>query len=472
MSQDQEIITEPSIGQTGYLSALQFRSQDKRVPYMAFELEFANVNIEALEKTISFFVKRHESLRTVFWTVEGVAKQVVVPFDKDKFGITCIDVGEGIDFVTLKSEKYTDASYQFSFIDKGPLIKVLLFNKGTSGFLFSFLIHHVLCDAWSERIIERELSVIYRSILVGEEPALAPLTIQLRDYSTALNVQIMENSNRTGEFWSSKLSEIGQILDIEVFYAKYQSRYGQLRDSDLVIKYKTQDELAAILNQQGSAMYSSLIGNSHFTRIKNFAKSSYCSASAVLYAGFYIFFNFYAGKNKPLFAALIADRDTKQKQALIGSLLGSVYLPAIVNAEKRVSRLIEETFFNVLEASQNLIYDHDILHIEGTDLWLRCDLYLNYISVNKDMLSSGLYKKYHTVDENIFYALNCMLIEYNDGLCINWRYNTALFTKELIEDMARCYEGIIYYIGENQTCSVKDVIDYLDAPMVHAGNIS
>jgi hypothetical protein len=166
----------------------------------------------------------------------------------------------------------------------------------------------------------------------------------------------------------------------------------------------------------------------------------------------------------------MADRDTREKQSIIGSLLGAIYLPATVSGEKTITALVKETFLQLLEASQHTIYDHETIQLDGRALWLNCDLYLNYMTVNKEMLATGFYRKEHTEDENIFYALNCMLIEYSDGLCINWRYNTGLFTKELIEDMAHCHESIVQYITSHPNCTVNEIKDHFSAG-VQTGSI-
>jgi hypothetical protein len=461
MQQDQPIITEPSIGQKNYLSSLQKGRQDKQVAYMFFEMELPEVNEEALDKTISFFIQRHESLRTVFQPVTGSIKQVVLPYQKEKYSITHIVVESDDRLAQLRNENYRQASRQFARIDEGPLVKTFLFKKPANRYLFSFLIHHVLCDAWSEKIVERELMAIYRSYVTGSAPSLPPLTVQLRDYCTRLNAQVQENANSTGAYWQNKLTGYTGLLQLEAFHIKYQQRHGSPAGG--MLPYSNRDELSALLQQQRSAMYTSLIDTAHFIKIKDLARSSHCGISAIVYASFYIFFYLYPGKARLLFAILMADRDTREKQSIIGSLLGAIYMPATVSGEQRVMALVKETFLQVLEAGQHVIYDHETIKLNGRELWLNCDLYLNYMTVNKEMLATGFYRKDHTEDENIFYALNCMLIEYSDGLCINWRYNTALFTRELIEDMARCHEVIVNYITKHPACTVNEIKDHFSA---------
>ena len=141
-------------------------------------------------------------------------------------------------------------------------------------YLFSFLIHHVLCDAWSEKIVERELMVIYRSYVTGTAPSLPPLTVQLRDYCTQLNTQVIENRNGTGAYWLNKLAGYTGVLQLDAFYKKYQLLYGSSPGATL--PYSNRDELTVLLQQQGSAMYTSVINTTHFIKIKNLAQSSYC----------------------------------------------------------------------------------------------------------------------------------------------------------------------------------------------------
>jgi hypothetical protein len=461
MQQEQPIIAEPSIGQKNYLLSLQKGRHDKQVAYMFFEMELPGINEDALNKTISFFIQRHESLRTVFLLAAGSIKQVVLPYEKEKYSITHLVVDNDEHLLQVRKDNYRQASQQFARIEEGPLVKTFLFKKPGNMYLFSFLIHHVLCDAWSEKIVERELMTIYRSYVTGSIPSLPPLTVQLRNYCAQLNTQVLENRYGTGAYWLNKLAGYNGLLQLEAFHNQYQQRHGHTTRG--MLTYSNRDELSALLQQQGSAMYTSLIDTVHFIKLKNLARSSHCSVSAIAYASFYIFFYLYPGKTRQLFAILMADRDTREKQSVIGSLLGAIYLPATVSGEKTVAALVKETFLQVLEASQYVIYDHETIDLDGRALWLNCDLYLNYMTVNKEMLAAGFYRKDHTEDENIFYALNCMLIEYSDGLCINWRYNTGLFTKELIEDMARCHESIVQYITGHPACTVNEIKDHFFA---------
>jgi|GEM_PF-2392370 len=463
MHQSFQIIVESSIAQKEYVKYItQSKSQNKC--YMAMEVNLFNVNVETIEKSLAFFVKRHESLRTIFSVTNEEVNQVILPYDNDLFKLNSIELCSKDEFMNKLKEIYDKSNEILLNLEKGPLVKFYLVKRDQYNFIFIFLIHHIICDAWSMRLIEKELLEIYTSYLKGEEPQLVPLKFQLKDYCIEQNITLNERRNNLGVFWTNKLHGFKKKLDLKNFYRTYAIRHYNLVQEEEVCKYNTIELLTEVLNKDDSAFFLSNIIDSDFIRIDKLAQQKNCSISIILYTSLYILVYIYGRKKEVLLAALIADRGSQENKNLIGCLLGGTYLPIKLREECLIDELIEEVFLLLSEAVQNVIFSHDFIGLEGMELRTSCDIYVNYISddisLNSDEVQPS--KQGHKQDEGIYYAMNCLVNEYKDGMIIKWRYNKSLFAEELIEDIINCHKSIIDFLTNNNQFTLKELASILN----------
>ncbi|AOM80176.1 hypothetical protein BFS30_25245 [Pedobacter steynii] len=460
MNEHAEIITEPSIGQLDHLKYLTESAGKQNVPYMVFETFLSKINVEMIEKTLSFMVKRHESLRTIFPVIDGEIKQVILPYEEETYKLEQFEIQSEKDFLPTRTMLYQNASQSFSNLDQGPHVKFILI-KNADNYFFSFLINHIFCDAWSLRVIEQELFAIYTSYVKGEEPKLPPLKLQLKDYCFRQNAYLHQHKDQLSEFWANKLKGFNQTLRIEDFYRSYSKRNQKALQPEK--KIETEQELTAVLNQEKTMVFSSTFVQQNYLKIKTLAQRKHCTVSAIVYASFYALIFLYSKKSRVLLAALVADRGKLENRQLIGCLLGGTYLPMNVTEEISLDELIDQAFPNLLEGIQQVIYCHSFLGITGSVLRTSSDMYTNYIPVDGPLnpQESQKFSKEHRVDEGIYYAINCMVYEYSNGLAVNWRYNTGVFAKELMEDLVKCHETIMDSIIKNDKLTLKEIRAHL-----------
>lgn len=457
------IVAEASIGQVEYLKQIQSVNEGQRPPYMQVELQRLSIDLPALERTIAFLVERHESLRTVFPNIDGHIKQVVKPFSVEEFGLEIIDCGDLSSVPDGSKQPYfKKAVAGFSDIGKGPLVKFFLFGTSDDLYDFSMLIHHIICDEWSLNILKNELYAAYQAFVMETEPELPPLRWHLRDYSKQQNTWLRQNTAEISTFWKDKLEKFyNQLFDAGLYYKGYLSR----NDPRLAIqlpekKEHTRRELLKLLDTQDAVSYITVVTGECYKHIKKLSQNNGYSIAAIIYTSLYIFLNLYTGKRKILMASLVADRLTQDKQKLVGCLLGAIYIPRELSPDAEVNHAIEETYRNLLINADNLIFDHDILGIDGQKLRAACDMYVNYIGqkgsvVSKDILPA----KVHLADVDIYYAINCQILEFDNGFAFRWRYNKHLFDHKVIEDMADCYDIVLSSVGEYPTLTVEDLIN-------------
>lgn len=456
------VISEPFLGQVEYIRFLSNPAIKQEMPYLNFSIHLETIDRNAMEKSVAFFIKRHESLRTIFPVIDGEVKQVILPYDRTIFGVSYFEAATKEELTLIRKKAYGKAAAILSDLGKGPLSCCFLFKMQGGGYQFCLLVHHLICDAWSLRVIRKELADIYSAYLIGKEPALTPLSFQLKDYCHQQNAWLRNNTKELSLFWKNKLQAFDTLIDMDLYYQGYARRNNRLPDTTQLANYNDSPSLTKILDRPDGAVYTVSVGAKLFKGARMLARRNNCSVSAVMYAVFYLLNYIYTGRKHTLLALLIANRTKPEYRNLIGCILGSIYMPYELSELSETDEVIAQTFANLNEGIKHILYSHELLDLDAKTLRTATDFYMNYIFSGEEVNPAGDHMAgSHTYETDICYGINCMLQEYSNDLVIRWKYNTSLFSPELVEDVARCYEEILEYLVGNNNCRVKEVQRYL-----------
>ncbi len=141
------------------------------------------LDISALEQSFDEMIRRHETLRTVFPNVNGKPVQVVMP--ATKLAIQFKDLRElpeaerEAEALRLATE---DVQRPFD-LSRGPVLRLTLIQTGAQDHILVLVIHHIVSDGWSSRVLLRELVTLYQSFSMGQRPQLPDLSIQYADFA-------------------------------------------------------------------------------------------------------------------------------------------------------------------------------------------------------------------------------------------------------------------------------------------------
>jgi amino acid adenylation domain-containing protein len=132
------------------------------------------LDLAALQGALDAVTKRHEALRTTFPAADGVPRQLVRATQR-----TVIDVRPG----PAGPAALAEVAWQPFDLAAGSLLRAVLWQMTTEDHLLLLVIHHIVCDAWSEQILLRDLSACYRAAREGRVPQLAPIAVQPADFA-------------------------------------------------------------------------------------------------------------------------------------------------------------------------------------------------------------------------------------------------------------------------------------------------
>ncbi|WP_052809537.1 non-ribosomal peptide synthetase [Streptomonospora alba] len=138
------------------------------------------LDVAALRAALRDVMGRHESLRTVFPTEEGILRQAVLPLSEvdmdDRWTVTEVteaDLQQAVDAAARRT---------FDLRVDAP-IRACLFQVSPDDHVLLVVIHHIAGDGWSMGPLRRDLATAYQARSSGAEPDWRPLPVQYVDYT-------------------------------------------------------------------------------------------------------------------------------------------------------------------------------------------------------------------------------------------------------------------------------------------------
>ncbi|MGA4792521.1 amino acid adenylation domain-containing protein, partial [Nocardia sp. AB354] len=176
------------------------------------------LDVEALRAALADVVGRHESLRTVFGTVEGTPRQVVIPVERVDFGWEVVDA-TGWSGTQLDVAVNAAACYPFDLSAEIPL-RAKVFEVADREHVLVIVMHHIAADGWSLRPLAADLSVAYADRCAGRAPDRSPLAVQYIDYTLWQRTQLGDLHDPHSpittelEYWKHTLAGMPEHLEL------------------------------------------------------------------------------------------------------------------------------------------------------------------------------------------------------------------------------------------------------------------
>jgi amino acid adenylation domain-containing protein len=139
----------------------------------------------ALRAALSELPRRHEALRSVFVQVGGLPQRVVRP-----------TAGLSIDGT------HWDRPFDLA---EGPLVRAALSRRGERHWRLMLKIHHIVCDAWSMRLLFEDLAAAYAAARAGQP---------FQPSAERFGVHSVEPSEGAAAYWRDALRDVPPRLDL------------------------------------------------------------------------------------------------------------------------------------------------------------------------------------------------------------------------------------------------------------------
>ncbi|WPO00925.1 non-ribosomal peptide synthetase [Pseudomonas sp. MUP55] len=295
------------------------------------------LDVGRFEAALQALIMRHETLRTTFPSVDGVACQHVSPqtgLRMDWQDFSALHDTERQQRVQQLADQHAHTPFN---LETGPLLRACLVKAGEQDHYLVLTLHHIVTEGWAMDIFARELSALYEAFIDERDSPLAPLPVQYLDYSVWQR-QWLESGERQRQldYWTTQLGNEHPLLELPADRPRpaVQSHRGELYRFDL------SDALAA--------------------RVRAFNAEHGLTLFMTMTATLAVLLYRYSGQADLRIGAPVANRIRPESEGLIGAFLNTQVLRCRLDGQMTVAQLFEQVRHTVIEGQshQDLPFDH------------------------------------------------------------------------------------------------------------------
>ncbi|WP_224360638.1 non-ribosomal peptide synthetase [Hyalangium versicolor] len=389
------------------------------VYHMPFALRLTGpLDAAVLERCVARLVKRHEILRTCFPESGGVPVQRLQ--SGPGFIFQHVE-GEALGLTSTEAEREwleQEARRPFE-LTTGPLFRVTLVRHTDHEWLLLFVLHHLIADGESMRVMAEELSQDYAAALAGQEAERPELAFQYSDHA----------------HWQRQCQDSPAIQQGLDFWRT------QLRDAPLALELPTSHARPAVQTFQGR-QYSFTLERELGDALGRLARSSHVTPYMALLSAFAILLSRYSGQEDLIIGSPSAGHRA-EFEPMMGLFVNLLPLRLRLSGDPSFGALLASTRTIALDAytHQEVPFEQIVEALGVPRSVDRSPLFQVAFSVQDALERSlrlpGLRVRPLNVDPGTSRFELSLVFEEHDG---QWKgtfeYNSALFEASFIQRMA------------------------------------
>ena len=426
-----------------FLDQLEMTGPAYNVPH-AFRLSGA-LDVEALERTVTELVRRHESLRTRFEAVDGIGVQVIDPAEPVKLTLTDLSGLEGESRETQAGALIQEeAAHQFDLAARCGF-RVGLLRLSAEEHVLLMTLHHIVFDGWSLGVLFREMSALYAAYAAGRASPLPEPQLQYGDYA----------------LWQRRWLQ-GEVLEKQLGYWRKRLEGAE------PLSLPTDHPRPAVASFQGAVHPFEL--SAELTRgLRELAHQEGATLFMVLLAGFQAVLARWSGQEDIVVGTPIAGRTHREMENLVGFFANTLALRVRVAARARFRELLKQVREVALGA-----YGHQDVPFEKLvsalaperDLSRQPIVQVMFALQNLDVqglrLGEVSVAAAKSEQRTSIFELTLFVSEAEQGLTVNLGYATDLFEAGTIERMGDHLRRVLEQVVAEPQRRVRD-LDLLGA---------
>jgi amino acid adenylation domain-containing protein len=298
-----------------FLDQLEPGSDFYNIP-VALRLK-GELDVAALEQSLSDIIARHESLRTTFASVEGQPVQVISPPNAFKLSVCDLSALPS-QRAEIEAAALRDAEARLGFdLSEGPLLRVELVRLSRDEHLLLLTMHHIIADGWSMGILVREVAALYEAHRGGTAAELPALKIQYADYAV----------------WQRGYLS-GEVLEEQLSYWRQQ-----LAGAPAVLELPIDRPRPPVQSFRGAAL-SFQLGAELSDAVKACSRREGVTVYMMLLAAFQVLLYRYSGQTEMVIGTPIANRNRVEVEGLIGFFVNTLAMRAQVGGDPTFQQLL------------------------------------------------------------------------------------------------------------------------------------
>ena len=276
------------------------------------------LDIAALERTLTEIVRRHEALRTTFEVTAGEPVQVI-----HQAAMLSLDVHDlsllSEDERQQEARRLAQAEAQQPFdLTCGPLLRVSVLRLRADEHVLLCTMHHIISDGWSMGVLIREVGALYAAFVAGQSSPLPELEVQYVDFAS----------------WQRQWLQ-GETLEQQLAYWREQ-----LAGAPAVLELPTDRPRPATQSHRGAAQ-SITVGSEVLAALNQISRREGATLFMTLLAAWQILLSRYTGQEEVVVGSPIANRNRAETEAIIGFFVNTLVLRGDVSGDPTFGELLQ-----------------------------------------------------------------------------------------------------------------------------------
>ena len=385
------------------------------------------LNIESLQQSLDEIIRRHETLRATFASVDGQpAQAIALPAGLPLLVVNLegFRESEQKEFVSRLAAEEARRSFDLA---NGPLLRLALIRMAEQRHVLLLTMHHIVSDGWSIGVFCKEIVTLYESFSAGGQSPFAELPIQYVDFAhwqrNWLQGDVLQAQLN---YWKQQLAGIPPLLEIPTDRRRPVFQSYQGANYSFTLPRAFSDSINALSQAEGATLFMTLLA----------------AFKTMLYR--------YSGQSQIVIGSAIANRNRSEIEPLIGFFVNTLVLRTDLSGDPTFRELLArvrkvtlggfnhqdlpfEKLVEVLQPERNLSYS-PIYQVEFTVQNAPTEALqvpgLTLAPINNE---AG------TVETDF----NFIMWEGEQGLIGSVSYSTDLFDASTIAQLMRQFQSIL-----------------------------
>ena len=395
------------------------------MPALVFRLK-GSLKEEALHRSLTDIVQRHEGLRTTFRSVGGKPFQVITQTDKVPFKV--------VDLQHLAENERKSRAIQLATeemtspfdIEHGPLFRAVLFRLDKDDYILSIPTHHIVSDGWSLGVIIRELNTLYQAHLEGRSNPLSDLEFHYADYA----------------IWQRDWLK-GEVLQSEIEH--WRDRLGNTPVLELPLDHPRPPVMTYKGDRESITIPQHLL-----EALKSLSVDAGATLFMTLLSAFNVLLSRYSNQEDIVVGSPIANRNRKHLEGIVGFFVNTLALRTDLSGNPTFRELLKRVREVTLDAysHQDVPFEEIVNALETNHDMSRSPLFqvmfvLQNVSVPglefEDIESSNIIVNDGTSKFDLWLSIS----ERENGLLAILEYNTDLFEQATVRRLLDHYQILL-----------------------------
>ena len=404
-----------------------------------------NLDVNRLEQSLLLLANRHESFRTYFVVEAGVPVQYVDADASVQLQHVVVKEGEAEARLHEFKQAATLLLTQPFLLDEPPLLRVALFEFSLKEHIMVFVIHHIVSDGWSLKLLTKEWISLYNDLLAGQMSAVPPVTLDYADYALWQRGWMDKEMLEEGIiYWENKLHGIDPFLTFPTDRSRPRQMTFTGQTCRASIEGRTLEALKKLSWNEGASLFMTLLST------------------------FNIMLSRYTGREDIVVGTPTAGRCREETESMIGCFVNNLVLRTDITDASDFREVLRRTTDTVLGAlkHQEVPFEMvlDAVNPERNATYapmFQLFFIFQQLETSLDQIQGAMCAAYELPQSSAKFDMTLEVIEHKDQLQVSLEYNSVLYSEETAE-----------YFLENYVWLVEQLPSAIETPLLHLDTLS